>query len=541
MASTQSTHPFTCNSCQVAFKSSDLQRTHMQSDWHRYNLKRRVASLPPLSSEIFAEKVLASKADAAATAAHASFKKTCEPCQKTYFSENAFSNHLGSAKHKVNAGNSHNDAQEDTKSIMSSTFSIAGAGNARPGESIDEDAEEEFEQVVNGIKKTDLNDSDSESDPVSRRPTRPHHSATGSGRPEHPLSPDKNLKAIEAEKAGVDPKIVASRECLFCNEYSPDLDSNIAHMTKAHGLFIPEQKYLVDLNGLILHLNKKVYYKMRCLACHKLKWSEDGLKQHMRDLGHCKIAYETEGEQLAIGRFYDFRSTYSDADEFSEDEDEDEEMSDAPALPKLGARRTVKLDSDEADEEGWESASTISDVPTEELDRLYEEPDREEMAKNLRRHRHHAHNTKSRHLSIDGWHSHAHSTPHAVYYDEFELHLPSGRVAGHRAHQKYFRQNLHSHPSPDERAQRLLTEGSSNSDDEGEQRGRDRGPRKSRALISRADGGLGMIGISDQKKRQVKAMEKKERREEARFNARRQWAVNKKGNMQKHYRDPLLQ
>ena len=72
MASTAaSAHPFTCNTCQVAFRSSDLQRTHMQSDWHRYNLKRRVASLPPLTSEIFAEKVLANKASAAATAARA--------------------------------------------------------------------------------------------------------------------------------------------------------------------------------------------------------------------------------------------------------------------------------------------------------------------------------------------------------------------------------------------------------------------------------------------------------------------------------------
>jgi pre-60S factor REI1 len=33
MASVEKTHPFTCNTCQVAFKSSDLQRSHMQSDW----------------------------------------------------------------------------------------------------------------------------------------------------------------------------------------------------------------------------------------------------------------------------------------------------------------------------------------------------------------------------------------------------------------------------------------------------------------------------------------------------------------------------
>lgn len=32
-ADTSSTHPFTCNTCQVAFRSSELQRGHMRSDW----------------------------------------------------------------------------------------------------------------------------------------------------------------------------------------------------------------------------------------------------------------------------------------------------------------------------------------------------------------------------------------------------------------------------------------------------------------------------------------------------------------------------
>lgn len=30
---TQSSHPFTCNTCQVAFRASELQRAHMQTDW----------------------------------------------------------------------------------------------------------------------------------------------------------------------------------------------------------------------------------------------------------------------------------------------------------------------------------------------------------------------------------------------------------------------------------------------------------------------------------------------------------------------------
>ncbi|KAK9469101.1 C2H2 type zinc-finger-domain-containing protein [Lipomyces arxii] len=49
---------FTCNSCGVGFATPDLQRRHMKTDWHRYNLKRRVATLPPISAEIFAERVM---------------------------------------------------------------------------------------------------------------------------------------------------------------------------------------------------------------------------------------------------------------------------------------------------------------------------------------------------------------------------------------------------------------------------------------------------------------------------------------------------
>ncbi len=26
-------HPYTCNTCQVAFRNSDLQKSHMRSDW----------------------------------------------------------------------------------------------------------------------------------------------------------------------------------------------------------------------------------------------------------------------------------------------------------------------------------------------------------------------------------------------------------------------------------------------------------------------------------------------------------------------------
>lgn len=32
-ADINASHPYTCNTCQVAFRNSDLQRGHMRSDW----------------------------------------------------------------------------------------------------------------------------------------------------------------------------------------------------------------------------------------------------------------------------------------------------------------------------------------------------------------------------------------------------------------------------------------------------------------------------------------------------------------------------
>lgn len=52
---------FTCVSCSLEFGSAPDQRSHMKSEWHRYNLKRRVANLPPIDETTFEEKIQESK------------------------------------------------------------------------------------------------------------------------------------------------------------------------------------------------------------------------------------------------------------------------------------------------------------------------------------------------------------------------------------------------------------------------------------------------------------------------------------------------
>lgn len=56
-SSIASTHPYSCLTCSLAFASSTAQRAHYGSDLHRYNAKRKVAELPPVTAEVFNDKI----------------------------------------------------------------------------------------------------------------------------------------------------------------------------------------------------------------------------------------------------------------------------------------------------------------------------------------------------------------------------------------------------------------------------------------------------------------------------------------------------
>lgn len=543
----------------------------MQTDWHRYNLKRRVASLPPLSSEIFTEKVLANKATAAATAAKASFEKLCTPCQKTYFSENAYNNHLNSQKHRMNMAKSGKSGQLDdaasvTGSMISSAFSLGESMAESETTTVNGDAEKEFSEIVDGMKKTSLGSEE----PASRRPSRPHHSSA-EVRPEHRLSPtatnasaatedDKSSVAASTKPAG-DPLL----DCLFCNYKSPGFQLNITHMGRFHGMFIPEKEYLAQPEELIKYLHEKVHVYNECLKCHKVLHTSSGIQTHMRDRGHCMIAFDSDIELVEIGEFYDFRSSYPDAAEFDEMEEEsDDSASTTGGGVKLGARRETVTTTDDGamssnneDDAGWETDSTVSSVPTDEITAV--PIDRSHRHKSLNKSKHHNHADPRPHRAADGFHSHAHHTPQAVYHDEYELQLPSGRTAGHRSLNKYYRQNLRNYPGVAERmedARRRAIPGAITAGEEDEDEDEDgdtamdgeedqqvqrRGRDQQQQLMSRANGGRGMIGVSDAKKKEIQAVEKRDRQKEQRARNRYQAGNEKRHNFQKHFRDPLLQ
>lgn len=72
---------FTCMSCAVAFTGPPEQRDHYRSELHRYNMKRRVANLPPVKANVFNAKIQehAAAAQAQYEAADQVAGK-CQPC-----------------------------------------------------------------------------------------------------------------------------------------------------------------------------------------------------------------------------------------------------------------------------------------------------------------------------------------------------------------------------------------------------------------------------------------------------------------------------
>lgn len=500
----------------------------------RYNLKRRVASLPPLSSEYFTEKVLTAQATSSAAAAKASFEKSCSACQKTYYSENAYQNHLKSQKHRLRIAalpSGNGPLRDDAMSLLSSsTFTLGEPIDVPTNDPSNADAEAEFAELVGGVKDGALNDPETVSRPASnlRRSATPIEAIEGS----RTDIPQKDGVLAEG-KSEADRSDVPLNRCMFCNYDSPTFKLGIMHMNKFHGMFIPEQQYLVDLEGLIRYLHTKIIKNHECLYCHKLKSTMSSIQTHMRDKGHCMIAFETEEEMVEVGQFYDFSSTYSDDEEDGMMDELEQTHDETAGGVSLGsnqpkALKTVictsngdeEMQDGKVDNEGWETDSSASSLDSEDLTAV--PIDRTHALERLHLHPHHS----------DGLHSHAH--PHrAVFRSDYELYLPSGRTAGHRSLARYFRQNLHGYPTPSERMENRLIEEASPPARSDDNRGRE--------ITTRADGGLGMVGATEARKQEARAIEKRERKREQRAQGQYQWAVDKRGNNQQHFRDPLLQ
>ena len=271
---------FTCITCRVSFADSDIQRRHYKTDWHRYNLKRKVAEMPPVTAEVFQQKVLAQKAEVEAQQQSKTKSLHCQLCNKTFSSENAFSNHLSSKKHKDVEANKANKAKKQESLITESQFS-------------------------NNFKRKDSKETDPENTESENAESLSHN------------GDDDDDEDDDIEEDTLD---VTDR--LFCPHHSVSLEENLKHMTRSHSFFIPDLEYVVDLKGLVTYLCEKVGMGNMCLYCNdkgKSFFSLEAVQSHMVDKDHTKMNYEGDAV-LEYADFYDFSSSYPDYNPDEENE-----------------------------------------------------------------------------------------------------------------------------------------------------------------------------------------------------------------------------
>lgn len=298
----------------------------MKSDWHRYNLKRKIVNLPPISGLEFSEKVQETQREAVAETDSA-VEAHCNICQKSYSSVGALRSHLNSKKHQeVEKKRSVDSRQRGAVSSIYTTASSAAG----------------FSQTVS---TTTTNDADA--DAQSQTPsTKPHPSSfrirLGLARTE------QEIDEILTEKLETAVRL-DTPDCLFCANIARDTEENIDHMAKAHSFFIPDAEFLVDAPGLLQYLGDKISVANVCIYCNgkgKSFHSLEAVRAHMIGKGHCKIPFD-DGDEDEIAEFYEFGQR-SDEDGDWEEVDRDEVDQDLQEVD-MQEEEEEEIDLDEKD------------------------------------------------------------------------------------------------------------------------------------------------------------------------------------------------
>lgn len=210
----------TCICCRIKFDSVHLQKCHFKTEWHLYNLKRRICNLQPIDLDSFKD-------------IQGSIPKELATTPRSSLPSLRDTDYTPGKSHDDDAATNDDDWSEVDEDAL-----------------IDEDYDEE--------------------------------------------------EAAELLKRVVKPDI-----CLFCDKKSSNYKQNIIHMNLLHGFFIPEEKYVIDIEGLLEYLGFKVGAGATCIWCNKQFTTVHGVRLHMLYKDHCKILYDQESAN-EFKEFYDY-------------------------------------------------------------------------------------------------------------------------------------------------------------------------------------------------------------------------------------------
>lgn len=289
----------TCNACNREFEDDAEQKLHYRSEWHRYNLKRKVAGVPGVTESLFQARQLA-LAEEHEKISEKPMLYCCSLCEKEYRSFKAHSQHLESRMHTMKASQESGQVGNSTiiKHLAERTPNKPTSSNKdsnREGYDEETDESEESEWEI-----ADPNDEMEVSESLNL----------------HVDGYTSRSGITKSEDMDEDEELDVS-SCFICDRKHRGIESCMVHMHKKHGFFIPDVEYLKDPTGLLTYVGLKVKRDFTCLYCNERCQpfqSMEAVRKHMIAKGHCKLRYGDGGddEEGELEDFYDYTSSYTE-------------------------------------------------------------------------------------------------------------------------------------------------------------------------------------------------------------------------------------
>ena len=263
----------------VLFPTREALKAHYSSEWHRYNLKRKEARLPPVVEAEFERR----RDEALAAANDVKERKQ---------------NHLKESKLRKKK------KEEAKKRKRQQHGRSAGASSDPPA--APQPALRTISELFTSLQLTALQDK------AGADGSGAGADASGIVAFEDVDEEDESAadwgalqQLYEAEAAKID-----ITHSIFDGRVSADVFENLAYMQRRYGFFVPDAEYICDLPGLLTHVAAKVHLGCVCLQCGRAFKTAVAVQQHMVAACHCKLAYEDEEALDELAVFYDFSSSH---------------------------------------------------------------------------------------------------------------------------------------------------------------------------------------------------------------------------------------
>jgi pre-60S factor REI1 len=302
-----------CQACRAPFTSPEAQREHYKGEWHRFNLKRKMVKLPPVTETQFAAHEARERVTSSKNASTDSSSLQCRVCRgKKFGTQATFDQHVKSKQHQKNAAKRRSEAT----SGKDENVTVASADDITPG-STESGSPALASHPASAQSDADLDES---STPIvvpkksggSQRsvdgvPTL--LTGVGADGVVADVDDEEEIERLIIERIRTAPRLPLET-CLFCPHTAEGMGENFEHMADKHSFFVPDIERLSDAEGLLRYLGEKVAIGFECLECNgrgRAFTSLEGVRDHMVEKCHTKLDWF--GNEAEYEDFYEWEET----------------------------------------------------------------------------------------------------------------------------------------------------------------------------------------------------------------------------------------